>query len=30
MGELFKVLALSRGIDVPLLGFAEGDRVERL
>ena len=30
MGELFKVLALSRGIDAPLLGFAEGDRVERL
>ena len=30
MGELFKVLALSRGIDVPLLGFSEGDRAERL
>jgi SAM-dependent MidA family methyltransferase len=30
MGELFKVLALSRGIDVPLLGFVEGDRAERL
>jgi SAM-dependent MidA family methyltransferase len=30
MGELFKVLALSRGIDVPLLGFSEGDRTERL
>jgi SAM-dependent MidA family methyltransferase len=30
MGELFKMLALSRGIDVPLLGFAEGDRAERL
>jgi SAM-dependent MidA family methyltransferase len=30
MGELFKVLALSRGIDAPLRGFAEGDRVERL
>jgi SAM-dependent MidA family methyltransferase len=26
MGELFKVLSLSRGIDVPLLGFATGDR----
>ncbi len=26
MGELFKVLAVGRGIDVPLLGFAEGDR----
>jgi SAM-dependent MidA family methyltransferase len=30
MGELFKVLALSRGIEVPLLGFKEGDRAERL
>ena len=30
MGELFKVLALSRGIDAPLLGFAEGDRSGRL
>ncbi len=30
MGELFKVIALSRGIDVPLLGFTEGSRVERL
>jgi hypothetical protein len=30
MGELFKVLALSRGIDVQLLGFTEGDRVDRL
>ncbi len=26
MGELFKVLALTRGIDMPLLGFDEGDR----
>ena len=26
MGELFKVIALGRGIDVPLLGFASGDR----
>lgn len=26
MGELFKVIALGRGIDVPLLGFALGDR----
>jgi len=25
MGELFKVLALGRGIDAPLLGFAQGD-----
>ncbi len=26
MGELFKVIALGRGIDTPLLGFAHGDR----
>lgn len=26
MGELFKVIALGRGIDAPLLGFAHGDR----
>ena len=26
MGELFKVLALSRGVDGPLLGFSTGDR----
>ena len=26
MGELFKVLSLSHGIDTPLLGFASGDR----
>jgi SAM-dependent MidA family methyltransferase len=30
MGELFKVLALSRGFDAPLLGFREGDRSHRL
>ncbi len=30
MGELFKVLALTRGIDVPLLGFMRGDRVHAL
>ena len=30
MGELFKVLALSREVDVPLLGFVEGDRTGRL
>lgn len=30
MGELFKVLALTRGIEVPLLGFSPGDRVARL
>lgn len=26
MGELFKVIALGRGIDIPLLGFLRGDR----
>ncbi len=26
MGELFKAIALSKGIDVPLLGFTSGDR----
>ena len=26
MGELFKVIALGRGIDGPLLGFASGDK----
>jgi SAM-dependent MidA family methyltransferase len=30
MGELFKVLALGRGIEKPLLGFARGDRVHTL
>jgi SAM-dependent MidA family methyltransferase len=30
MGELFKVLALTRGIDEVLLGFREGDRSHRL
>ncbi len=30
MGELFKVLALTRGIDHLLLGFREGDRSHRL
>ncbi len=30
MGELFKVIALGRGIDVPLLGFARGDRCHAL
>ena len=30
MGELFKVLALGREIDVPLLGFASGDRIHAL
>ena len=26
MGELFKVLAVGRGVDAPLIGFARGDR----
>ncbi len=30
MGELFKVIALGRGIDEPLLGFARGDQSYRL
>ena len=30
MGELFKVIALGRGIDAPLLGFLSGDRVHAL
>jgi SAM-dependent MidA family methyltransferase len=30
MGELFKVIALSRAIDGPLLGFARGDRTHAL
>ena len=30
MGELFKVLALGRGIDEPLLGFVSGDRAHAL
>ncbi len=30
MGELFKVLAVGRGIDEPLLGFNAGDRLGRL
>lgn len=30
MGELFKVLALGRGIDPPLMGFARGDRTHML
>ena len=30
MGELFKVLAVGRGLDMPLLGFARGDRRDRL
>ena len=30
MGELFKVLAVGRGISGPLIGFQRGDRTERL
>jgi SAM-dependent MidA family methyltransferase len=30
MGELFKVLAVGRGVDVPLLGFSSGDRSQTL
>ena len=30
MGELFKVMAVGRGLDAPLLGFARGDRTARL
>lgn len=30
MGELFKVIALGRGIEAPLLGFARGDRTHTL
>lgn len=30
MGELFKVLALSKGLDQPLLGFLQGDKLHQL
>ncbi|HCX83484.1 MAG: hypothetical protein A3E00_04815 [Curvibacter sp. RIFCSPHIGHO2_12_FULL_63_18] len=30
MGEFFKVIALGRGVDLPLRGFARGDRTHRL
>ncbi len=30
MGELFKVLALTRGVDAPLRGFSNGDQTHRL
>jgi SAM-dependent MidA family methyltransferase len=30
MGELFKVLAVGRGLAEPLVGFAHGDRIDRL
>ena len=30
MGELFKVIALARGIGQPLIGFLRGDRLHAL
>ena len=30
MGELFKVIALGKGLDTPLLGFARGDKSHML
>jgi SAM-dependent MidA family methyltransferase len=30
MGELFKVLAVGRGVDRPLIGFSSGDRSQTL
>jgi hypothetical protein len=30
MGELFKVIAIGRGLDETLLGFASGDQSRRL
>jgi SAM-dependent MidA family methyltransferase len=30
MGELFKVIALGKGVDMPLLGFARGDKSRML
>ncbi len=30
MGELFKVMAVGRSLDVPLMGFTSGDRRDRL
>jgi SAM-dependent MidA family methyltransferase len=30
MGEFFKVIALGRGVEAPLLGFANGDKIHRL
>jgi SAM-dependent MidA family methyltransferase len=30
MGEFFKVIALGRGMNLPLLGFAHGDKTHRL
>jgi SAM-dependent MidA family methyltransferase len=30
MGEVFKAIALGRGVDAPLVGFASGDKSMRL
>jgi hypothetical protein len=30
MGELFKVMAIGRGLDAPLCGFVSGDQSRRL
>jgi SAM-dependent MidA family methyltransferase len=30
MGELFKVIALGKGVSIPLLGFARGNRAHTL
>jgi SAM-dependent MidA family methyltransferase len=30
MGELFKVIAFSKNMDAPLIGFAQGDKVHTL
>jgi SAM-dependent MidA family methyltransferase len=30
MGEIFKVMAFTRGLDAELLGFSAGDRTHRL
>ncbi len=30
MGELFKVIGVGRGVDIPMLGFQRGDRTHRL
>jgi SAM-dependent MidA family methyltransferase len=30
MGELFKVIALTKGVSAPLRGFAQGDRSHTL
>jgi SAM-dependent MidA family methyltransferase len=30
MGELFKVLALGKGLELPLVGFLQGDKRHQL